>query len=201
MDYILPMFCDSCGNAFPSGVAIDSATRVTNLSFSNYTAECPRCGGIGRIPDGVYNFIDGTLTVLHAPERSIKELKRLAEILKAARADPHKAADLEQKIQTEVPAFAQLLDKWKPKTAGDRYALIGILLAAVGLVIAMRESSKPTTTVTVHQVIANTYVQAPAAAPKAHSKKVGRNEPCPCGSGKKYKRCCGNLADAPTPQK
>lgn len=23
------------------------------------------------------------------------------------------------------------------------------------------------------------------------SKKVGRNEPCPCGSGKKYKQCCG----------
>ncbi len=22
-------------------------------------------------------------------------------------------------------------------------------------------------------------------------KKVGRNEPCPCGSGKKYKQCCG----------
>lgn len=24
-------------------------------------------------------------------------------------------------------------------------------------------------------------------------KKVGRNEPCPCGSGKKYKNCCGKL--------
>ena len=23
---------------------------------------------------------------------------------------------------------------------------------------------------------------------------VGRNDPCPCGSGKKYKKCCGNLA-------
>ena len=22
-------------------------------------------------------------------------------------------------------------------------------------------------------------------------KKVGRNDPCPCGSGKKYKYCCG----------
>lgn len=22
--------------------------------------------------------------------------------------------------------------------------------------------------------------------------KVGRNEPCPCGSGKKFKRCCIN---------
>ncbi len=25
----------------------------------------------------------------------------------------------------------------------------------------------------------------------AHSTKVGRNDPCPCGSGKKYKTCCG----------
>lgn len=23
------------------------------------------------------------------------------------------------------------------------------------------------------------------------SKKVNRNEPCPCGGGKKYKKCCG----------
>jgi preprotein translocase subunit SecA len=26
---------------------------------------------------------------------------------------------------------------------------------------------------------------------KAAGKKVGRNDPCPCGSGKKYKKCCG----------
>jgi uncharacterized protein YecA (UPF0149 family) len=24
-----------------------------------------------------------------------------------------------------------------------------------------------------------------------NDKKVGRNDPCPCGSGKKYKHCCG----------
>ena len=30
------------------------------------------------------------------------------------------------------------------------------------------------------------------AAPRASAKKkVGRNDPCPCGSGKKYKHCCG----------
>ena len=22
--------------------------------------------------------------------------------------------------------------------------------------------------------------------------KIGRNDPCPCGSGKKFKKCCGN---------
>jgi uncharacterized protein len=26
------------------------------------------------------------------------------------------------------------------------------------------------------------------------STKVGRNDPCPCGSGKKFKKCCGNIA-------
>ncbi|MDF1821587.1 MAG: preprotein translocase subunit SecA [Alcanivoracaceae bacterium] len=40
---------------------------------------------------------------------------------------------------------------------------------------------------------------APAAAPevpqtvKRQTRKVGRNEPCPCGSGKKYKQCHGKL--------
>ncbi|MDO5449169.1 MAG: SEC-C metal-binding domain-containing protein, partial [Clostridia bacterium] len=45
---------------------------------------------------------------------------------------------------------------------------------------------------------------APGEAPKADKTgkqetvhraepKVGRNDPCPCGSGKKYKNCCGKL--------
>ena len=32
---------------------------------------------------------------------------------------------------------------------------------------------------------------APAPTPYVAPPKVGRNEPCPCGSGKKYKKCCG----------
>ena len=30
-----------------------------------------------------------------------------------------------------------------------------------------------------------------APVTKKKSQKVGRNDPCPCGSGKKYKNCCG----------
>ncbi|OQX86863.1 hypothetical protein B6D60_05320 [candidate division KSB1 bacterium 4484_87] len=26
---------------------------------------------------------------------------------------------------------------------------------------------------------------------KKATPKIGRNDPCPCGSGKKYKHCCG----------
>jgi preprotein translocase subunit SecA len=31
-------------------------------------------------------------------------------------------------------------------------------------------------------------------APLRAGPKVGRNDPCPCGSGKKYKNCCGALS-------
>jgi uncharacterized protein len=30
-----------------------------------------------------------------------------------------------------------------------------------------------------------------AATMRRSAPKVGRNDPCPCGSGKKFKKCCG----------
>jgi len=39
--------------------------------------------------------------------------------------------------------------------------------------------------------------KAPARkAPVKKAEKVGRNDPCPCGSGKKYKKCCGQNENA-----
>ena len=36
----------------------------------------------------------------------------------------------------------------------------------------------------------NTLLNTPK--PVKVEKKIGRNEPCPCGSGKKHKKCCGS---------
>lgn len=58
-----------------------------------------------------------------------------------------------------------------------------------------------------HNEAANVYGHEPAAEPSfagdplpeghrpqvRHDPKIGRNDPCPCGSGKKYKQCCGKL--------
>ena len=37
------------------------------------------------------------------------------------------------------------------------------------------------------------YQAEPHAPFVREGRKVGRNEPCPCGSGKKYKHCHGQL--------
>jgi preprotein translocase subunit SecA len=76
-----------------------------------------------------------------------------------------------------------------------------------------KRGSGTDTGVAVHQV-ANAYAgrgpttaaQAPGEGPAQPGgtegkrkpvrtgEKVGRNDPCPCGSGKKYKKCCGKNA-------
>lgn len=35
------------------------------------------------------------------------------------------------------------------------------------------------------------YKKQKASGTIVKGKKIGRNDPCPCGSGKKYKNCCG----------
>ena len=46
------------------------------------------------------------------------------------------------------------------------------------------------------QTVENRYAEEGAARTVRRVQKVGRNAPCPCGSGKKYKRCCGRLESA-----
>ena len=41
------------------------------------------------------------------------------------------------------------------------------------------------------EAIQNSMPQRAKQQPVVAEKKVGRNEPCPCGSGKKYKQCHG----------
>ena len=55
-----------------------------------------------------------------------------------------------------------------PKTIGDVFASMMSRPPAAGAAMATR-----------------------TAMPHAPSPTVGRNDPCPCGSGKKYKKCCG----------
>jgi uncharacterized protein YecA (UPF0149 family) len=50
-------------------------------------------------------------------------------------------------------------------------------------------TSQPVPTSSVLQMISGSQPGQPKQ--RASSKKVGRNDPCPCGSGRKYKHCCG----------
>ena len=40
-------------------------------------------------------------------------------------------------------------------------------------------------------ILENLYYEKSRLEPIRTEPKVGRNDPCTCGSGKKYKKCCG----------
>ncbi|MEW6425161.1 MAG: preprotein translocase subunit SecA [Bacillota bacterium] len=44
------------------------------------------------------------------------------------------------------------------------------------------------------QMVENRYQDEGPRQPIKRENKVGRNDPCPCGSGRKYKKCCGRAA-------
>ncbi len=58
----------------------------------------------------------------------------------------------------------------------------------VGLV---KQNTPPRITTPVSQVAAAARTGSNNPKPHKDGQKVGRNDPCPCGSGKKYKHCCG----------
>src|ERR1017187_1726824 len=69
----------------------------------------------------------------------------------------------------------------RPKPIGPEQRERVISSMAAGLVEAylyFRQDGQP-------------HVRTRRPKPRHANVKIGRNDPCPCGSGKKYKRCCG----------
>ena len=55
--------------------------------------------------------------------------------------------------------------------------------------------AKPVERKQVAEPVAASHGEPTQKAPKKAEAKVGRNDPCPCGSGKKYKQCCGKATN------
>jgi SEC-C motif-containing protein len=82
--------------------------------------------------------------------------------------------------ESDTPAAAQPCGKTKPISA--------LAIPATAQTKPIQQSDTPTAA----QLAGKTKpIQRQAAAPP-----IPRNAPCPCGSGRKYKRCCGPTAPA-----
>jgi predicted aspartyl protease len=79
--------------------------------------------------------------------------------------------------------------------AGDTEVLIGMDIINRGDFAVSNNNGKTAFTFRMPSLERLDFVEkskgASAIQAKSPSPKVGRNDPCPCGSGKKYKKCCG----------
>lgn len=194
----IPAFCDTCGTVFRSGIVVENSINITFVG--NRAGPCPVCGGMGHVPDGIFNFVGNTIEILSAPQRTFDELSRLAKILREAREKRQNPEEVAETIRKEVPELAHLVD-FLPKTRADLYAFLALIISVITLITQIGQGGN-TTNITVNQTINQVFVETDKVAKlkemmelqsKQTTPKQGRNKQCPCGSGKKYKKCCGRI--------
>lgn len=202
-----PAFCKKCGASFNSGISI--APEVKGVKITNCISVCPNCGASVNIPDGgtddegnVY-FLSAVYKALTDSQVSNDDLYVISDVIKRAQQNKEKPVSVIDKLGKKAPSAVSFIELLKPKTAGDFYGMLAFVLALIVYIQSQTEKPKELpqqviNNITINQTYIDTKPKPKNIPPKqaankkiTKKEKIGRNSPCPCGSGKKFKRCCG----------
>lgn len=184
-------FCDTCGAVFPSGAVAEDSGSIALAGTP--AGPCPVCARMGHIPDGISEFVANTIEILSSPQLAEEELRVLGEILTEAcgkREDPDQIIEKVGELAPELSGIGDLVGN----TGADLYSFLVLTVTAIALQLQARRRGDAPTEVTVQQVIEHLFNETNKLASRTDWQprpQVGRNQQCPCGSGKRYKRCCG----------
>ena len=196
-------FCESptCGTVFEVSRFIKtSGPQNVNITNSKY-GPCPRCGSMGIIPDGTYRFVGSTISLLTGPSSSVRLLRKVETILKAARKAKHSKNRILKDVEQTSPQIASAL---RTVPAIDNLpawlsVIITLVMLALQIHLGYLKQDESKDRFIEYLLEENRALKSKSIAPldePTHQpfvrtkKKVGRNDKCPCGSGKKYKKCC-----------
>ncbi len=129
--------------------------------------------------EGIMREIEKTILLRNVDELWMEHLENIDELKEYVGLNSYAQRDPVAQYRIEAAdMFDEMIESIKEKTARA--------------ILTVVPKNRPTERV---QVIKPTSVSggSPVASVRrpATVKKVGRNDPCPCGSGKKYKKCCG----------
>jgi hypothetical protein len=204
----MPAACGHCGYLYPSGYYSDpgdTGIRVSpeTLEVAKVTTPCPMCGRYrGTVLAHEYRLVEDAAALLQGPENPVEELNSLASLLREAREHDETAAETKTRADKQAPELCALVDKLlddKPESMEDD-TWSTLLLSTIDELAPTGGNGNADELLVPSEVIYNalnqyniTTVQVPPTAEAQQAeRKVGRNDPCPCGSGKKYKKCHGS---------
>ena len=123
-----------------------------------------RLEGFDMFDEMIENIREDTIRLMLVMPKRVYEIQKRQEAIEAARKAAERAA---------AAAHQVMINNGEEKAKPD----------AVSEALKREQVAKPTQTSGDGTDTQNKTVRK--------GKKVGRNDPCPCGSGKKYKKCCG----------
>jgi hypothetical protein len=205
----MPAICNTCGTAFPSGFAFENCRSVSLQG--NQAGPCPKCGGRGDIPNGIFSFIDNTIEVISANYKTVETLRNIYNVVEDIKNENLSSEKMTEKIIKNIPELNSFTQNELNREN------ISLLLAAIALLLQFYQafhSDNKTDINTINNVtierniskdeiekITNDAIQEVmdinnqkeiTTKPTINKKLQKRNELCNCGSGLKYKKCCLN---------
>lgn len=193
-----PAICNGCGFSMLSPMNISDSTNIRLIG--NICGPCPKCGNHMHIVDGHFNFTDKAIEVLFAPQRTLNELEKLNLLIKESNKKNLSPSEISEKIKSEIPSltsFANLI----PQNRAEWFTLASILIPLIWGSLQNPPPQQSSQNNIVNNITINQYINqnsagsvSPNAIIKTNNflkfKLPEVNDPCYCGSGKKYKKCC-----------
>ena len=130
-----------------------------------------------------------------AEEKAVEPTPAEKQEPKAQKKETQKKESIEERLEREIDSLpAMFKGKLKDPVIKKRLIEIAKRMEADGVDFKnIRQMKK---WMKAHEAELRTEAQGGAAPQKVETvvhdgPRIGRNDPCPCGSGKKYKKCCG----------
>jgi hypothetical protein len=139
----MPAFCDNCGAIFESGFVFENC-RGISLN-GNKSGPCPSCGGMGHVPDGVFNFLDDTIELLNGPYITKMELARLSNAIRESIKNKDDRNQFQSRIESENKKFKSVGDLL-PHNKAELYTFLGLILIIIQIFMANSSSEVPDVT-------------------------------------------------------
>ena len=192
----IPAVCSNCGSMFVAPNLIGGAGTVQFVN--SRLGPCPYLRWVPEISLMAFTVQQQIqLDCFCLPGTKKSDLLALQQIIKRARKEKFSLEKLEKSVKEEVPELQSLSD-WLPKTRMELYAFLGLILTLITIIttsaFAYLDSDDEIPDAEIEKVVERALSEK-IAQPKKEvtprkKNKVGRNDPCPCGSGRKYKKCC-----------
>ena len=157
---------------------ISSKTSDEAIEFIFNKAQDEYEGKLKEIPEEVRNEFEKAISLNVIDKYWTDNINSLSHLREAVMMRGYGGQDPLRAYTVEgLEMYENMLDKI------DKDTSIYLMKAEIRQNIERKEVVK--------KQITNDSDTSTAKQPKVNKNKVGRNDPCPCGSGKKYKNCCG----------
>lgn len=135
---LVPVICDSCSVAW--GAENIFAGSATNIQMTgNKVSPCPNCGGVGSIPDGVYDLQDDTLKVVESSGSSAEQLQGIISLLESLRDGQRSEPEVIAEVESAAPGLVPIVVR-----ALGNPGWLAVLIAILSVYLQASAPSPPT---------------------------------------------------------